>query len=310
MPSSVKNYFVKVKKHLHKGKKDLKWCLDRWRSKQYEARCPPTEDAGASLALATVVNDAFVTYLAVLMHSCLRHNPGFSCPWIIFWNRSYSPLSDESRALLSSIYSPIEFIEVDAGRYSRFLSKTPKRLLAALFTLETFSVRGHERVWFLDADMVCLGSLDRLWTETHAFVACRSGNDYREKSRIHDLYVWDGGFNTGVFMLGKQYLRDDVYQALFDVNCPDYGVADQDIMNAFFRGKPAYLLPQKYNYHAGFFWDTYGAHDDVRLLHYAGKKPLEEPDAPRMKPWFVAAELAVKDFPALAGLINTQRKVE
>jgi len=29
---------------------------------------------------------------------------------------------------------------------------------------------------------------------------------------------------------------------------------------------------------------------DVRLLHYAGTKPLDAPDLPRMRPWFAARE--------------------
>lgn len=265
------------------------------RSWWHEKTMASTVRSSGRMCIVTVLNDKFVPYMAVLLHSVLRFHPRLDVPWILFWNRTYSPLSSGNFTMLKSIYTNLEMVEVDAGRYQSFLGKTPERLMAALFALETFAVRGFSRVWFLDADMVCLGDLSRLWDEERPFVACRSGNDYREKRKMQDMYTWDGGFNTGVFMVGEPYLRDDVYRDLFKVECRSYTVADQDVMNTYFRGKPVYLLPQKYNYHAGFFWDQYGRDDDVRLLHYAGPKPLEEPDAPRMKPWFEAAEEAIRE---------------
>jgi lipopolysaccharide biosynthesis glycosyltransferase len=284
----------------------LTWRLDLIRSHWYEGFSRHMDPVGDRMVFVTVLNDRFVPYMAVLLHSIQRYHPDLDVPWKLFWNRRYSPLSDINFRKLQSIYKHLEMVEVDARNYRSFIDKTPDRLLAALFTLETFAVRGYNRVWFLDADMVCLGDLSRLWQESRPMVACRSGNDYREKCRMQNMYTWDGGFNTGVFMVGTPYLRDDVYEDLFKVECASYNVADQDVMNTYFRGKPVYLLPQKYNYHAGFFWDLHGEHDDVRLLHYAGRKPLDEPDTPRMKPWWDSANLLISQYPEWAKCISQQ----
>jgi hypothetical protein len=48
-------------------------------------------------------------------------------------------------------------------------------------------------------------------------------------------------------------------------------------------------FPHQYNYHAQFFWNGKNT-DGVRILHFAGEKPLEKPELPRMKVWFEERE--------------------
>jgi lipopolysaccharide biosynthesis glycosyltransferase len=280
----------------------LTWRRDLIRSRWYERGHRPAHVDGDRMALATVVNDDFVPYLAVLVHSLLRHHPGLTYPWIVFWNPVYSPLSDQHREMLAALYPGFDFREVDASRYERFLRTTPKKFLAALFTLETFSLTEFDRVWFIDADIVCLGDCSRLWETRAAIAGCRSGNDHRDKQWRQNMFVWDGGFNSGVFMVGKPYLSRETYEALFKVPYKDF--ADQEILNKYFTGRPVYLLPHTYNYHAEFFWDRYAAKDDIRLLHYAGAKPLKEPDLPRMKPWWAAARELAKAHPEWSHLVT------
>lgn len=268
---------------IHQVSDLLRWSWYRLRSIPLMRRWPQSLEV-ERFAFASVVNDDFMPYMEVLLHSVKVHHPDMRWPWIIFWNPIYSPLTEGNRNQLQRIYPHIEFREVDASRYESFMTKTPEKWLAALFTLEIFGLREFERVCFIDADILCCGDISQLWQTPVAFGACRSGCNYREKMRYADIYTWDGGFNSGVMIVGGQYLNAATYEALFEVPYKDFG--DQEILNKFFQGKPVYLLPHKYNYHAEFFWDEYGDQDDVRILHYAGAKPLDQPDLPRMKPWF------------------------
>jgi hypothetical protein len=92
--------------------------------------------------------------------------------------------------------------------------------------------------------------------------------------------------NTGVLVIGKRYLNDATQRRLARHSGGQF--ADQDVLNHFLRRRSVYCLDHRFNYHAEFFWR--GDETDVRLLHYAGTKPLDAPDLPRMRPWFAARE--------------------
>jgi len=285
----------------------MAWFRDQCRSLLYGRGRLKARAAGSNnAAMVTVVNDDFAPYMAVLLHSFKKHNPSFSCPWIILWGHTYAPLSQYHREVLERLYPHVQFLEVDEKRYETLLSKTPAKWLAALFTLETFSLCQYDRVCFIDADIVCLGDVSRLLEVSAPLIACRSGNEYRDKQKRKNMFVWDGGFNSGVFVIGQEHLNTETYEALFRVPYKDFG--DQEILNNYFRGKPVYIFPHEYNYHAEFFWDAYGHDDDVRLLHYAGAKPLQKPELPRMKPWLDAAKEIVGEHPELADLFSLNQE--
>ena len=237
--------------------------------------------------VATVADDAFTEYVLVLLDSIRRHNPWFAgVPLRVFWSPQLAPLSPANQARVGRAHPGTTFLSVDGAAYERYRSQTPPRLMAALLTLEAFGIRDADRVVFLDADMVCLGDLTELFELDVDLAACPTGSSRAVKEARAGTFQWRLHVNTGVLVIGRRYLNDPTRRRL--AGYPSGQFADQDVVNGFLRGRPVYCLDHRFNYHAEFFWR--GDETDVRLLHYAGTKPLDAPDLPRMRPWFAARE--------------------
>ncbi|NOS67615.1 MAG: hypothetical protein HOO67_04605 [Candidatus Peribacteraceae bacterium] len=234
--------------------------------------------------IATVLNDPFVEYFCVLLYSIKKHNPHFNLPVKILHSKKLSPLSKENQDRIRNLYPNVEFILVDEEPVKRFFLVTPIRLHPALLKLEIFNLRGYDRVIFLDSDMLCLGDLSNLFNLDVPFAACPAGKNRELKERLANGFHRRIGFNSGVMVIGKEHLDGRTYHALLTSPLKPCPTADQDILMRYFRWKKIYCLDHHYNYHAQFFWK--GDEKDVKILHYAGKKPLEEPEEPRMKVWF------------------------
>jgi lipopolysaccharide biosynthesis glycosyltransferase len=237
--------------------------------------------------VATVASDTFTDYALVLLDSIRRHNPWFArLPLRVFWSPQLAPLSPVNQARVLQAHVETTFVSVDGAAYERYRPQTPPRLMAALLTLEAFGIRDADRVVFLDADMVCLGDLTDLFTLDVDLAGCHTGSDRAAKEARAGTLARGLKINTGVLVIGRRYLRDSTRRRL--ARYPSGAFADQDVLNRFLRGRPVYCLDHRFNYHAQFFWR--GDETDVRLLHYAGTKPLEAPDLPRMRPWFAARD--------------------
>ena len=237
--------------------------------------------------VATVADDAFTEYVLVLLHSIREHNPWFArLPVRVFWSPQLAPLSPRNQERIRQTHPGTTFVSIDGARYERYRPQTPPRLMAALLTLEAFGIRDADRVVFLDADMVCLGDLTDLFTLDVDLAACPTGSNRAAKEARAGTVCRRIRINTGVLVIGRRYLNEATQRRL--ARHPSGQFADQDVLNGFLRRRPVYCLDHRFNYHAEFFWR--GDEPDVRLLHYAGTKPLDAPDLPRMRPWFVARE--------------------
>lgn len=269
-----------------------------WRSKTVTKVTP-----GERVVMASVVSDVLATYFGMLLYSLQRHNPWFSVPVRVLYGQQYGALSKSNRELLSSIYSNLEFVPVDEGRYEHLFKNTPEYIRPSLFKFECFGMCGPEDVVFIDADILCLGDISEVFSTRVPFGASPPGPEREAKAKGAGRFRRTLGLNAGVLMIGHEYRTKKMYDFLTGHD----GVgnfADQHILNDYFRYVPIYCLHHRYNYHAEFFWDKYGDVDDVRLLHYAGKKPREAPDMPRMRPWLEEAERAGHDCPAIKKLMQ------
>ena len=237
--------------------------------------------------VATVASDAFTEYVLVLLHSVRHHNPWFAgIPVRVFWSPQLAPLSPGNQERIRQAHGGTTFVSIDGAPYERYRPQTPLRLMAALLTLEAFGIRDADRVVFLDADMVCLGDLTDLFTLDVDLAACPTGSSRAAKEARADTFCRGLRVNTGVLVIGKRYLNDATQRRLREY--PSGQFADQDVLNGLLQRRVVYCLDHRFNYHAEFFWR--GDKTDVRLLHYAGTKPLDAPDLPRMRPWLTARE--------------------
>lgn len=236
------------------------------------------------LAVMTVLNDAFAEYFRVLLYSIKKHNPDFQVPLMVLYSDTLSPLALAERERIREMHPQTTFEAVDEKPFVRFFPVTPPRLHPALLKLAVFSPRNVDRVIFLDADMLCLGDLSELFALNVTFGAVLAGKDREKKERLKNSYRYRLGFNTGVMTIGKEHLDGRTYRKLLRQQLHPCPTADQDILIRHFRWRKTWCLDHRYNYHAQFFWS--GAETDVKILHYAGAKPLEQPRESRMKIWF------------------------
>lgn len=236
------------------------------------------------ICFTTVLNDAFAEYFLVLLFSIRKHNPTLAIPLIVMHSETLSQLSTDNQRRIRAQWPDVTFRLVDEKQYERFFPVTPPRLHAALLKLDTFNLAGFDRVIFLDADMLCLGDLSGLIGLDVPFAAAPAGKDRAKKERMKNSFRWMAGFNSGVMVIGKKHLDGWTYRKLRESPLKPCPTADQDILMRFFRWRRIYCLDHRYNYHAQFFWR--GDETDVKILHYAGKKPLEAPGETRMKIWF------------------------
>jgi lipopolysaccharide biosynthesis glycosyltransferase len=234
--------------------------------------------------VATVLNDRFVQYFEVLLRSLLLHNPWFHVPITIFHSKNLSPLSGDNQHVIQRIYPDVYYKEVEEHRYQHFHARTPSHLLPALFTLECFNLTNFQHIVFLDSDMLCLGDISELFTTIVDFGACPGGRNRSFKESLAGSCRRRVAINSGMLVIGGRYINDRTYQALF--RCQSGQFADQSILNEFFRFQKVYFFHHRYNYHAQFFWNNAERNNDVRLLHFAGIKPLDQPELDQMRIWF------------------------
>jgi hypothetical protein len=243
--------------------------------------------------LVTQANDAFVPYAAVLLWSIRKQNPLLQCDCVILTHPTLSPLSTENRMLLASIWPGIHFHDADDAPYRVFASRTPERLHPALLKLELFKMTSYETLVFIDADILCLGDITELFEIDVPFAGVLAGKNRERKEQLAGRRCFRLGVNSGVMVLGSKYRDHRVYERLLKSRMASCPTADQDIINRFLRFRRTYCLDHRFNYHAQFFW--HGSETDVRLLHYAGPKPLDVPGEPRMRPWLKAFQTMQQD---------------
>ena len=222
-------------------------------------------------------DDNYLAQAINLILSVARHNPeGVSficvCP----------PLKQSSISELLSIKQGIQLrcydfsFKFETGRWSvcTFL-----RLYAAWLLDEEI-----KRVLYMDADMLCSGSLQELFNmDVHCVAMCNeiSGNVSSTQQRVFRPVVPTQIYcNAGVSLFNLDYLRehhsfDEIYQAYNNMH-DKIAYLDQDFLNIYFHEKIQVLNAFHYNFQPNELWGTpyyKAALKNCRLLHFAVGKP-------------------------------------
>lgn len=159
---------------------------------------------------------------------------------------------------------------------------------------------------YLDADVLCLGSLEALYTislgDTCPIAACAQDRKFCCRETL--LSNWDlrtaergGFFNSGVLLMNLDVLRKEGVTAETWVQTaaglsPDY-LFDQGLLNVQFAKRVVLLPSEQFNYRYGkalLQGGDWRKTENIRLLHFAG-------EAAPYKPWdFLLEENQVKRF--------------
>jgi lipopolysaccharide biosynthesis glycosyltransferase len=221
---------------------------------------PPT-----CTGLITLMDDAFLPGALVCLKSLLHHNPGFDLTFIVL----DCGLSEATKQKIKSVYPKTEFRQIQKQNYKHInTANTPVRLRNTFYTLDVFAQTDFDRLIFLDMDTLIMGDLTLLFKETAVFAAAQC---YK---RSKDVLIDE--INSGVFVVNKPAISDEVYRQLLAI-APNYPESpDQQILNAAFKGRIKYLDKafnvEKRLLHARRL-SHYRDPRNIRILHFVGVKP-------------------------------------
>ncbi|NQY09156.1 MAG: hypothetical protein HRT71_06525 [Flavobacteriales bacterium] len=233
-------------------------------------------------AFATVTDPNFIIGTEVLLHSIIKFNPDFKGEFVIihhelpmkYMTRLSANFKVKFHAASPELMHQLKVLGEELPNYSRIW----KRFLS----VEIFGMEQYDSVLYVDSDILCLGSLDRLWQMSGDLVACPDGtqNMVRDKSTFIKTSAskttdpfFESGFNSGMMLVRQPILQRHTYKELLDKITPQFyqqvrtGHADQYLLNHFFESNVR-LAPEKYNYIGGWRNKNANETDSAILLHY------------------------------------------
>lgn len=218
------------------------------------------------IALVTLLDDNFMIAWRGFWKSMIFHNPWFAWDFVIINNG----LSEENKNEIKETYRNTHFVKIDKKQYSDInMSRTHEKLRATYYTFEAFRLNSYDRIVFMDMDITVLGDIRELFSCKHGFAACRAYNVKEDD--------FSDRFNSGVFVVQREYLNDGVYRALIRSARRGYSMPDQRVLNNYFNDVKQWL-PKKYNVEKRMMnterhkkvWD------EKVCLHWVANKPWHE----------------------------------
>ena len=253
-------------------------------------------------AVVTVTSDRFVVGTAVLLDSFCRQNPWFDGDLLVLHGSLSRAAAEKlhelvprarlraaSPDLASCLDKLVQACPRLATRRDRFLS------------LDTFSLAGHERLLFLDSDMLVTGSFRDLFDRADPLLACPDGawlrgnarhrETYAEVARIDGDEILRQTFNAGMLCFDGAMANPATWATLLDQLDPVHWAAvtadhtDQRIFNIAFADRVTLVGPE-WNLMLGHHEDSHRSRpvalSDAKALHFNGPG----------KPWAVDKALA------------------
>lgn len=213
------------------------------------------------LCFFSCLTDNYLIGFEVFMKSLLLHNPWFDIDFILI----DCGLSKETKRRCLQLYPNIKFRMPNRKPYpDRFFQKVSTRLQAAIFKLDAFNLYEYDRVIVIDcADMLVLGSIQKI-----LYHPCDLGavTVHRKRKDI----------NSGLMIIGKKFLNLDTYQGLLSEMPKKFNVADQDIINSYFRDKFEYI-PEIYNCSKRNVDQKFHPRlRNIKILHFVATKPWQD----------------------------------
>lgn len=231
--------------------------------------------SSSKIALCTICNDDFIKGAQTMIYSFLKNNKWFTQDIIIFYNSEYSNLSNENINKLSKLYKNIIFYKIETDDYLPLINKfnssrNSKRFIPSLFTFEAFELaKKYNKILYLDSDMLVLQDIFELFMLNDELVVTPDTGKY-------DLSKKYKTFNGGFLLIdgrsaSKEYKKKIL---LFSMGCKNMALADQSIMNDFFKNRVIYL-DSRYNCLKRCFPDeSFSLFDtNIKIIHYVGEKP-------------------------------------
>jgi lipopolysaccharide biosynthesis glycosyltransferase len=172
--------------------------------------------------------------------------------------------------------------DVDTGHW-------PKTTLLRVFSPWLLDME-IEKILYMDADMLCCGSLSELFELNPEWIAMGneiSGNvsqgPKHGQKRFSDDYPVQLYCNAGVVVMNLKNIREHYdFEAVFSVClriCDEYYCNDQDFLNIFFLDKITHFNGLRFNFQAyelkgSMFYKL--ALSECKMIHFSAAKPWKD----------------------------------
>jgi lipopolysaccharide biosynthesis glycosyltransferase len=173
------------------------------------------------------------------VNSCLEEN-------ILIFHFDAWTLSETSQKILKKVNDKVIFKEIKFENYEKCNKNNPKFL-----SLECWNLPGYDKVLFIDADMLCVESLQGIFNLNFPLGMVRE--EHRNQ------------YNAGFILINKELInRSEYIRLLNHQKNPDTFGNDQAVINECYAGRISdiELKYNKFNIH----WEGHAA-----MIHYIVK---------------------------------------
>lgn len=204
--------------------------------------------------LVFYLDGKFLEGYKVTVRSFLLHNTWWDGNIFVYHPKSFSL---NARRECLKAYRKTTFVPVIESNYDKFDHTSSKHYFRqAFYKIDMFRTN-RKQILYLDSDLAVVGSIKELTT---------FGGDIMMARR-------KGHFNSGVMVINRSCLGDEVYQKMLAFSDKAMRIPDQDLINAFFKGRIT-RMPDKFNLKRIDYkkWKS----SDKRIVHYQKQKPWNE----------------------------------
>ena len=262
-----------------------------------------TEDS-INYAVVTICTPNFIPGTMVMIYSYLRYNEWFKGDFIILVDEVSEDMKEYFAYLPRVKFHQVGNEILERAEAVTKQDKTGKIFKSHFYSLELFNISGYKKLFYVDSDMLILGSLLELFTINAPMICVGDSFFYKDQLRDSKTYslatpkllesksnYWGDNFNAGLILFDASMATPENYKGLTEMIRTDgyspqaMRLQDQMIQNIYFRGQYT-LVSSKYNYRLGIAQQEYEK-DQVRLedavvIHYTARK----------KPWLFREALS------------------
>jgi lipopolysaccharide biosynthesis glycosyltransferase len=220
-----------------------------------------------SYCVATVTSKDYFQWTMTMLFSFVESNPWYQGDFIIIGRELPAGMKEDLKMFGKVCF--LEPSEAMISRIDRFILQLPsfRNIMPRFLSLETFRIKGYDKILFLDSDLLVVRSVEPLFSLSGSLCASAELCYYKGKGRETDTFLskfagetWGADFienpvNTGVMLLNQRICSDEIYQDLLMKIEPDtwrnlhLTYTDELIINQYFKDKIT-LLDSRYNYRA------------------------------------------------------------
>ncbi len=239
-------------------------------------------DLANSMNIAFGIDESFVMGMGVLMVSIIENNPSSAIAFHVFTDRLRS--EDINRlAILGQRYKNVAvyIYYINDDKFKDFSTSFiwSKAIYYRFIICRELSGVAN-KCMYLDSDMLCLGSLEKLFKMSFKYKTALVVPDYDnmvDYAKANIGFEGEQYFNSGFMLIDiKRWNRSKISEQAIEILMQDnnFKYPDQDVLNLLLNDK-AVFLPRCYNtiYHLADMKENIA--DDTVFIHYSGS----------VKPW-------------------------